>query len=296
MLSRFTTLDYDHSPSTEVSPTHSRYVSYSGPAPPRSWRPSPEKDDQENTQWRARALKLVASYMGNFMDAPRVPSLALLCLQMIFAHCNNNAEFREDIVPYIPYHLRRDAIRYCAIHSPLPNWKLYALFNPQGNADGEILIMGPTATLPEDHFVRGKSFPDGDNSPAQSTPPADRNWESDDPSEEPLLSLILISTRLSISTVFSLPPTLTRLALINLSLPIPIHRLPKSCPLIVLLDLSFNEWLKDPKSEGVESLEKTPWTRWKNMEILGLRECYISNSLIRKINVGRWDDVNVIKA
>ncbi|KAF9484737.1 hypothetical protein BDN70DRAFT_849414 [Pholiota conissans] len=294
--SRFATLESDASLSTTY-PARSPSTTYSGPAPPKSWRSSPERDSnsQENVQWRARALKLIASDMGNFMDIQHVPSLALLCLRMIFSRYITSTEFKEDIVPYMPYHLRRDAIRYCAVHFPLPNWKLSALFNPQGNADGEILIMGPTASLPENHFIRGRNFIEEEEFPTQSTVPADRNWESEDPSEEPLLSLILVSTRLSTSTMFSLPPTITRLALINLSTPIPVHRLPKLCPLIVLLDLSYNNWLKTPASEGFKSLERTPWTRWRDMVLLGLRECHISDDLVRKINTGRWDDIHIIK-
>ncbi|KAF8965248.1 hypothetical protein BDZ97DRAFT_797260 [Flammula alnicola] len=288
--------DYDPN-STDASPRQNTLASYSGPAPPKSWRPSPEKEDHETVAWRARALSLAASYLGNFTETPRVPSLALLCLKMILSNCTSSTEFREDVVPYIPPHLRRDVIRYCAIHSPLPNWKLYALFNPQGNADGEILIMGPTASLHDDHFLRGRQPSEESNSSIKPTtkPEDDQDWESEDLSDTPLLSLILVSTRLPTSTLFAFPPTITRLALINLSTSVPLHRLPKICPLLVLLDLSYNVWLKDPMGEGGNSLEKVPWTRWNHLEVLGLRDCYISDGLLQRVNKGRWDDVKVVR-
>lgn len=201
------------------------------------------------------------------------------------------------MVPYIPSHLRRDVIRYCAVYSPLPNWKLDALFNPQGNADGEMLIMGPAATLNGDYFIRRMPFSEDTDTPVR--PPrlsayTSSDWETEETSEAPLLSLLIVSTPLPGSILFSFPPTITRLALVDLPDLIPIHRLPKICPLLVLLDLSYNSWLEAPTSDGVTSLEKTPWGRWKSLEVVGLRGCYVSDALILCINAGKWDDVNVV--
>ena len=293
---RFTTLEYESAIATgEPPPTASVPVSYSGPAPPKSWRPSLEQSDRKSIEWHTRALSLAAAHLGNFTETLRVPSLALLCLQMILASCTSKAVFRDAVVPYIPAHLRRDVIRYCAIHSPLPNWKLDALFNSQGNADGEILVMGPAATLPEEYFLRKMSVEESDSAPRPpETAASSLDWETEESTEEPLLSLILVSTHLPTTILLALPPSITRLALIDLPSPIPLHRLPKLCPMLVLLDLSYNKWLQAPAGEGAESLEKTAWSRWRKLEIVGLRGCYISSKLIQKINAGRWDDVDVI--
>jgi len=214
-----------------------------------------------------------------------------MCWQMILSDQTSNSQFRE-IVSYIPAHLRRDVIRYCAIHSPLPSWKLYALFNAEGNADHEILIMGETASLREDHFIRGNKWeedPDG----IEQFPWAKSDWESEDLSEKPTQSLILISTRLSPSTLLSLPPTLTRMVLVNLPECIPLYRLPKLCPSLELLDLSYNQWLKYSTTEN-SPLTSVDWTRWNRLEVLGLKDCAMPEELVARINQGRWDDVEIV--
>lgn len=222
------------------------------------------------------------------MAYSRVPSLALLCLQMILSDQTSSNQFLE-IAPYIPAHLRRNIIRYCAIYSPLPSWKLYALYDSQGNADHEILIMGEAASLRDDYFITGtKGTADADD--IVQAAEVESDWESEDLSETPLQSLILVSTPFSSSTLLTLPPTLTRIAWINIPESLPLYRLPKICPLLVLLDLSYNHWLKD--STG--PLTKVDWSRWSHLEVLGLRDCAVSEQLIARINLGRWDDVKIV--
>jgi hypothetical protein len=268
---------------------------YSGPAPPKSWRPSYEVSDSDSVEWRKRALSIAASHLGNFVTTPRVPSLALLCLQMILSSSTNSSEFRQDIVSYIPPHLRRDVIRYCAIHAPLPNWKLCALLD-HGNADGELLIMGPAASLHNHTFIReGIKEEEAEDLPKGTDRQPQRDWEVEDNTEMPLTSLLLVSTRLPTSTILSFPFTITRMALVNLSNSIPLHQLPKTCPLLVVLDLSYNSWLKNPGKEEQESLGKIAWSRWSHLEVLGLRDCNIPDALLNKINQGRWDDVMIIR-
>ncbi|KAF8911007.1 hypothetical protein CPB84DRAFT_1723203 [Gymnopilus junonius] len=263
-------------------------ASYSGPAPPKSWTHTPERDVQDTPAWRAKALSLVGSCsMDNFTDPTRVPSLALLCLQMILMSCTSKKELQE-IAPFIPPHLRRDVVRYCAIHSPLPKWKLYALFNVHGHADGEIIIVGPSASLREQHFLFDASSRDTD-AIGEGV-----DWEEEDPSS-PLHSLVLVSTPLTPSTLLTFPPTLTHLALINLPVSVPLHRLPKTCPLLFVLDLSYNVWLSDAVEQATNALNRIEWSRWGHLQILGLRDCYISDDLIEKVNKGRWDDVNVVR-
>ena len=222
------------------------------------------------------------------MAYSRVPSLALLCLQVILSDQTSKNQLLE-IAPYIPAHLRRDIIRYCAIYSPLPSWKLYALYGSQGNADHEILIMGEAASLRDDYFLTGTKWVADADDIVQAAG-VESDWESEDPSEKLLQSLILVSTRLSSSTLLTLPPTLTRMALINLPESLALYRLPKICPLLVLLDLSYNHWLKDSTS----LLTKVDWSRWSHLEVLGLKDCAVSEQLVVVINRGRWDDLQIV--
>ncbi|KXN86911.1 hypothetical protein AN958_09506 [Leucoagaricus sp. SymC.cos] len=87
---------------------------------------------------------------------PRIASLSLLCLQIFLTTCSVS-EFREEIIPYIPPHLRKDLIRFTAIHSPLSNARLYALWESEGHADGEMIVVGPDAVLKDDYFIRSPS-------------------------------------------------------------------------------------------------------------------------------------------
>lgn len=198
------------------------------------------------------------------------------------------------MAPFIPPHLRRDVVRYCAIHSPLPGWKLYTLFNLHGHTDGEIIVVGPSASLREQHFLQETHSDDAVSSPGVDILSKGRDWEEEDPSN-PLHSLILVSTRLTTSTLLTFPPTLTHLALINLPASVPLHRLPKTCPLLVVLDLSYNFWLGDAVEGATHALDRIEWSRWGHLQILGLRDCYISIAVMEKINNGRWDDVNIVR-
>ncbi|KAF4614519.1 hypothetical protein D9613_003129 [Agrocybe pediades] len=290
-----------HSPLDEdasAPPSPAAPQTYSGPAPPKSWQPT-QHDVRDTPEWRAKALEIVASRLGNFTNLARVPSLALLCVKIIISEGSNNKEFLEEILPYIPGHLRRDIIRHCAIHEPLPEWKLYALFNQQGHVDGEILVMGPSASLDDHHLLRATHSPgDDSNNPQQvdqSPQVVTRDWEEDEPSEHDIHTLILVSTRLSTSVLTSFPPTITLLCLVNLPSSVPLHRLVKLCPLLVLLDLSYNYWLNDAVGKATFALERIEWSRWNHIEILGLRDCYVSSTLVQKINKGRWDDVQIIR-
>lgn len=197
-----------------------------------------------------------------------------------------NAEDLKDLLKYVPQHLRRDLIRYHAIHSPLLEWKLDALLYPEGHADGEILVVGPKATLKEEHFVNDDSQAAADSQGL--------DWESEEYSRDPVQHLILVSTRLTTSMLLALPPTLTHIALLRIPSPIPLARLTKLCPLLNLLDLSFNTWLHD-QLDAEEILEKIDWSRWSHLRVLGLRECYVPLGLLRNVNRHRWDDVSLIQ-
>ncbi|CAA7266380.1 unnamed protein product [Cyclocybe aegerita] len=278
----------DPSPAPTFSPT---VQSCSGPAPPKSWdRPSESLISSRGiVKWRRQALSLVADHLNGFPDPFQVPSLALLCLQSILANCTSNAEFKEGVVPFVPYHLWRDIVRYCALQTPLPTWKLDALFDSEGHTDGEIIVVGPEASLRENHFLR--HIPHSTRKTQEET-----TWEAEDNSPNSITTVILLSVRLTTSALLSLPLTLTTLALIDLPSSVPLHRLTKVCPLLVFLDLSYNSWLREPAStDALNSLERIEWSRWGHLRVLGLRDCHVSDEVLKKINQGRWDDVEVVQ-
>lgn len=263
-------------------------TTYSGPAPPKSWT-SNQQDGRETAAWRSQALSLAASYINGFIDFSQPPSLALICLKILLTKCAP-AEVREEIVPFIPTHLRRDFIRYSAVHFPLSDWKLDVLFYPDGHADGEILVVGPKVSLRDDYFLRASHELQFN----ARHPPPEEDWEEDCSSAKLLQSLLILSTRLSASTFLTLPPTLTHVALINIQNPIPLHRFPKICPLLKFLDLSYNRWFGQPEGEGISMLDRVEWTRWIHLRVLGLRECHIPEDMLQKVNRGRWDDVAIV--
>jgi hypothetical protein len=279
------TVDFGQSPDP-ASTRQQNPVSWSGPAPPKSWRSPLQTRDRDTPQWRTEALGIVALYLGNFPVGNTVPSLSLLCLQVILSSCVDSKEFREQIVPFIPNHLRRDLIRHCAIHSPLPAWKLDALLESDGHVDGEIMVVGRTASpsLRKDHLQRI-----ADTSLHHSA-----DWEVDDQPFRPLRTLVFLTSSPAHTILLAIPPTLTNLALIDVPSPQPLHRLPKLCPLLVLLDLSYNSWLKDPSVEGYGSFERIDWLRWGHLKILGLRDCYATRELLQRIEEGKCGGLSII--
>jgi hypothetical protein len=278
------TVNYGQSPVLASTNRDENLVSWSGPAPPKSWRPPLQIRDCDTPQWRAEALGIVALRLRNFPVSNSVPSLSLLCLQIILSSCVDNKEFREQIIPCIPAHLRRDLIRHCAIHSPLPPCKLGSLLEPDGHADGEIMVVGRTASLQRDHLQRI-----ADNSLHNHS----ADWEVDDQAFRPLHTLVFLASSPTHSVLLAIPPTLTILALIDVSQQ-PLHRLPKLCPLLVLLDLSYNSWLKDPSDDGYGSFERIDWSRWGYLKVLGLRDCYATQKLLQRIEEGKWGDLSII--
>lgn len=283
-------LQYDDQPQLISQKVQSSSTTYAGPAPPKSWSlDKSQQDHRETAEWRSQALSLAASHINGFIDLSQPPSLALICLKILLAKCTPT-EIREDISPLIPVHLRRDFIRYSAIHFPLPDWKLDVLFYPDGHADGEILVVGPKVSLRDDYFLRGSHELLHFN---PRHPQPDEDWESESLSVKPLQSLLMVSTRISASTLLTLPPTLTHIALINIHNPIPLHRFPKICPLLEFLDLSYNRWLGQPE-EGISTLDRVEWTRWIHLKVLGLRDCHVPEDILKKVNRGRWDDVAIV--
>jgi len=243
---------------------------------------------QETSEWRAQALDLLFSSTDKSRRPCRelpIPPLTQLCLRILISF--SNVELAEDIVPFLPPHLRRDIIRYAAIHAPLPDSKLYALYGHEGHADGDLIVIGPQATLRDDFFIRSSHASPSNNVMV--------DWDSEKSTPEPLSTFVLMSTPVAITTILTLPPTITHMALIRLPTPIPLHRLPGICPLVEVLDLSYNTWLSPTSGDAPKRLERVEWNRWNNLRVLGMRECLISDEMLRKLNRGRWDDVEVVR-
>lgn len=280
-----------------------------GPDPPRSWTTlsSPkirEADlvDINSPAWRKHALDLAFS-PGNASVPPpgtgaslrslqmgEFPTLALLSLHVIRMECNGY-ELAE-IRPYIPPHLRRVLMRHSAINCPLSQIELNAICGEEGHADGELVVVGPHATLRSDHFRRIHSS--RESGVPEECAVDESTWDSlatqgSEPSV--LFSLVLLSTSL-IFALSDLPPTITCLTLVNIPKPVSLQRLPLYCPLISLLDLSYNSWLIP--ASGEKLLHDYPWTKLRYLKVLGLRGCCVTSTLLSQVNRGRWDDVHVI--
>jgi len=276
-----------------------------GPDPPRSWTtlssPKIKEADINSPAWRKHALDLVFS-TGNASVRPpgtsaslrslqtgEFPTLALLSLHVIRMECSGY-ELAE-IKPYIPPHLRRVLMRHSAINCPLSQIELNAICGEEGHADGELVVVGPHATLRSDHFRRIHSSTE---SVPEECAAEESTWDSlatqgSEPSA--LFSLTLLSTPLTF-TLNNLPPTITCLALINIPKPVSLQRLPLYCPLVSLLDLSYNSWLIP--ASGEKLLQDYPWTKLRYLKVLGLRGCQVTSTLLSQVNRGRWDDVDVV--
>lgn len=193
-------------------------------------------------------------------------------------------------MPSDPCFLPKLRIRRASIHAPFPSSKIYAIYAREGHADGELLIVGPQATLRDDFFIRDN------NSSERNISQDSSDWDSEKPIPPSLCTFILMSTSMANSVVLSLPPTITHMALLNLPASIALHRLPGLCPLLEVLDLSYNTWLSFTSRDAPKILERVQWGRWNYLRVLGLRECFISDAILQKLNTGRWDDVQVVEA
>lgn len=286
-----------------------RPVWVAGPDPPRSWTTlsSPkikEADlaDINSTAWREHALDLAFSPDNASVPSPgtstslrslqmgEFPTLALLSLHVIRMECSGY-ELAE-IRPHIPPHLCRVLMRHSAINCPLSQIELNAICGEEGHADGELVVVGPHAALRSDHFRRLRSS--RESGVPEECSVEESTWDSlaaqgSEPSA--LFSLVLLSTPLTFA-LSDLPPTITCLTLVNIPKPVSLQRLPLYCPLVSLLDLSYNSWLIP--ASGEKLLHDYPWTKLRYLKVLGLRGCRVTPLLLSQVNRGRWDDVHVI--
>ncbi|KAI4520146.1 hypothetical protein K525DRAFT_362581 [Schizophyllum commune Loenen D] len=257
----------------------------SGPPPPRSWtRSSTNPDAERAPSLRYKCLPHVFAHLPGPSHAEGFPTLALVCLRALLA-VYTPEEIVEDVAPLLPGHLRRLLVRDAAIHSPFSTAQLLELGGEEGHIEGELVVVGPSAGLREEHVTRL-----ADSARAQAT---SEDWDADDDTgTPPLQTLVLMSARLTPTALLKLPPSITHLTLINLPEPILLHRLPGVCPLLIYLDLSHNTWLS--KTERRADLTRIEWPRWTQLRRLALIGCYIPDELPMKVNKSRWDDVDII--
>lgn len=284
--------------------------SYAGPGPPKSWIRTADQDVRDTPKWRGEALSLIFSHIpdspSNRFNKPEpqqtrkqsmVPPLTLVCMRHLLS-LTSPSEFIQCVVPYLPSHLRLDLVRDTAVHSPLPSSSLFSLFGEEGHV--ELLVVGPAASLPEGYLLRnsptaGHDVDDVEMPSDNSEKTQANDWDAEGDTPESLNTFILVSTPLAPSALLRLPLTVQNMALINLPFSIPLHRLPGICPLLEVLDLSYNTWLAEDSQDGQKILNSIDWRRWNQLRVLGFRGCHFPHGVIVKLNKGRWDDVQVIQ-
>ncbi|KAF7329840.1 Release factor H-coupled R [Mycena kentingensis (nom. inval.)] len=230
---------------------------------------------------RASVLSLV---LENDLEPPRVPRLTLLCLQSLLMSCSD-AEFKQ-AVSYIPAHLRVDLMRWAAVSRPLTTQQLRVLCGgnaTEGRIVSELIVVGPEAHLLDADL----------RTPAQTQ--TDDDWDSEERKDPPSMqTLVFISTPVTFSLLLAVPPTVTRLGLVNLPNPVSLHRLTATCPLLECFDLSHNAWLAT-ENEATEHLGKIIWTRLQYLRLLGLRDCFLLPELNADVNKGKWHAVEILQ-
>ncbi|KIY43604.1 hypothetical protein FISHEDRAFT_78452 [Fistulina hepatica ATCC 64428] len=258
-------------------------------------------------------------------------SLSSICFHVLRTSYSPD-ELARDILPCLSPYIRRAFMRDSAVEAPLSTQLLAALCddiwpdgkevardttavhddNPRApHVDGELIVVGPAAHFKDvlvASFPASAAFSEDSSSWDDGDDATDRTAAADW-----LQSLAIVSARAS--PLSRIPSTLTRLALVNLPEEIKIHRLPTLCPLLVLLDLSFNSWLRGttvpieprlsaPASERKSAtqivspgiLERVPWERWVDLRVLGLREVFLPAGFADQVNKERWEDVAIIES
>ncbi|TFK54841.1 hypothetical protein OE88DRAFT_1805261 [Heliocybe sulcata] len=314
------TLDYSelHGEERPVRTRTGRFVPPSsdpttaGPVP-KSWRKptKAEKPTLEGSAWRAEALSLIFHHLPDSSGltshilrdtlppsshrpppSSRVPPLSFFCFRVLLSLYTNTSDFEDELVPYLAPHMRRDLLRYTSIYSPLSNAELYTLCE-EGHADGELIVVGPHSSLRSNLWCDTLSAVQDEEEDKEEE---DSSWDAASPydaSDSPLQTLILFNAALSIPTLLTLPPTITHLALLALPSSVPLHRLPSICPLLVVLDLSYNAWI-GREGVGEQALKRVEWGRLRRLEVLGLRGCKVQKGHLEGLNKGRWEDVMVV--
>ncbi|KAH7104471.1 hypothetical protein BKA62DRAFT_462317 [Auriculariales sp. MPI-PUGE-AT-0066] len=296
-----------------------------GPAAPSSWVRRDEQRLAQNTcessEWRAHALALVfehalASVPPEVVQIDSrsypIPSLVQLSLDIILSH---EPEVAFPILESLPAHLRRQVMLHRAIRDPLPGDYLRALLDSHGAVSGELVLsrsyaptwLAKAGVLRQNTNANPSTLRDWDEEPdidnAGGTE-EEFDWDMLEGDEDaPLHTLALIHHQLLPAHISALPSSITRLALIAHTTPIPIHRLPSLLPQLVLLDVSYNTWVgapyvdaaADEDSDPLCAVERVQWPRWRRLRVLGMRECQLPENVqlrvVRAVGHGRLEDV-----
>lgn len=240
-----------------------------------------------------------------------VPSLQTLCLRIIVLE-DLPSRWPIHFVLSLPAHIRQRIGLEAAIWNPLSSRVLNAIYSPR-DVHRIIIVGKPLAPVPiapsreiykvpslqginqehlEDllqnllglHANTSKDNdvddePDSWDDGAHSSSSASEfgvSSSSDSQSLVPLTSLCLIHLSLPESITPTLPHTLTRLSLINMtsttmSLPsesqVPLRTLSRNLPRLTHLDISYN------KLDRNRTVSIAWDTQWKEMEVIGMRRC-----------------------
>jgi hypothetical protein len=264
----------------------------------------------------------------------RCPGLVECCLRVLLEHyCassstddeGDDVSTLEELASVLPPHHRKEVVRMCAVRCPLSGARLRALLGVGRNhVEGELVVVQPASPLRPEMFraqthvhthihlqhrhqqESGSEEPwqcDDDDDAAEEANHSgstvidvESDWQDQEPEQEQesFTAVAIVSTTLSIPVLLALPSSLTRLALVHLSAPIPIHRLPDKCPLLELLDISYNPWLAEPAWGRERALERVEWGRWAYLKVLGCRDCGVTLEELREVNGGRWEDVRIV--
>lgn len=283
-----------------------------GPPPPRSWVQANRNNQEERRNaahttseerssptWRFGIISTLLAHLPRTKQSiilenlTGVPRLGLLCLLVLIEACNED-DFNGHVVPVVPVHLRRELMWYTSVYSPLPYATLRALCSPNGHVLEELILVGPIHKVRRDFVVLD---PHSAHNPVHTV---DDEWDA--PSYDaistlqPLTTLIIISIHLPTTVFLTLPRTLSRLSLIGLPSPIPLHRLPQLCPIMIFLDLSHNAWLTTDTAapSPLYALGRVPWSKWDNLKVVALRNCGINDTAHSVVNRDRWDDIEIM--
>ncbi|SRR6266436_6784710 len=224
-----------------------------GPVP-RSWAaattPAQTKvsdSEHEGPAWRATALSLFFAQGDSDYDdlvsttaetrSPhphQCPSLAECCLRVLLEHCVSDVAALEELASFLAPHHRKEAMRVCAVQSPLSGARLRALLGEgRNNVEGELVVVQPASPLrPEifrthahtsvDHQHQHQHRHESESEEPWQWDDAGSDWQEQelDQEQQPLTTVAIVSTALSIHVLLALPSSLTRLALVHLSAPI----------------------------------------------------------------------------
>lgn len=267
----------------------------SGPPPPPSWIFGSEKGaNLSSPEERYDALKpfLERTSLSPLEDPfESIPSLKMMCIQIILTERDEHGRIPLEILPYVPMNLRTAIALHAAIFDPLMADDLVRLYTTE---DYEEHPAQPAQLMITDISNDSASFTFSSLFVSQTVRDPTEDWEESTNDVPTLTSMAVLRSSFPRSVISLLPPTLTHLALIHLDAEAydvpPLWRLPALTPMITFFDLSYNShWL----SRGSKSvLDRVPWNFWTRLTYVGLRESgfddgYQQKDIRLKITAGK---------